>query len=223
MNGQDSRSPDPGRLASVNDMNAIDFITLEAADPEAAADFYASALGLDKQVRLRPAENATSGFRGFTMSLVVSQPSVVNGFVDAALAAGATALKPVAKSLWGYGGVVQAPDGSIWKVACSAKKDTGPDTRRFDKMVLLLGAEDVAATKKFYAEHGLTVAKSYGRKYVEFALPDSPIGLGLYGRKALAKDAGVSPEGSGSHRIAIGGRADAFTDPDGFTWETAEG
>ncbi|WP_069465983.1 VOC family protein [Actinacidiphila rubida] len=204
-------------------MNSIDFITLEVADTEAAADFYASALGLDKQVRLRAAEAPTSGFRGFTVSLVVSQPSTVNGFVDAALAAGATALKPVAKSLWGYGGVVQAPDGSIWKVASSEKKDTGPDTRQFDKMVLLLGAEDVAASKKFYVEHGLTVAKSYGRKYVEFALPGSPVGLGLYGRKALAKDAGVSPEGSGAHRLAIGAGAGPFTDPDGFAWETAEG
>ena len=36
---------------------------------------------------------------------------------------------------------------------------------------------------------------------------------------ALAKDAGVSPEGDGSHRIVIRGDAEPFTDPDGFTWE----
>lgn len=204
-------------------MNSIDFLTLETADPESAAAFYLSAFGLDKQVRLRAGEAPTSGFRGFTVSLVVSQPATVNGFVDAALAAGATTLKPVAKSLWGYGGVVQAPDGAIWKVASSAKKDTGPDTRQFDKMVLLLGVEDVKATKKFYVERGLAVEKSYGSKYVEFALPDSPVGLGLYGRKALAKDAGVAPEGSGSHRLAIAGEGGAFTDPDGFVWESTEG
>ncbi len=43
--------------------------------------------------------------------------------------------------------------------------------------------------------------------------------LALYGRKALAKDAGVAPDGSGSHRIAIGSGAGTFTDPDGFGWE----
>jgi hypothetical protein len=63
--------------------------------------------------------------------------------VGAALDAGATPLKPAAKSLWGYGGVVQAPDGTIWKVATSAKKDTGPATRRIDERVLVLGVADV--------------------------------------------------------------------------------
>jgi hypothetical protein len=38
-----------------------------------------------------------------------------------------------------------------------------------------------------------------GRKYVEFATPSSPVKLALYGRRALAKDAGVSPDGTGSH------------------------
>jgi hypothetical protein len=64
------------------------------------------------------------------------------------------------------------------------------------------------------------VAKSYGRKYVQFASPSSPVTLALYGRRALAKTAGVSPDGTGSHRIAINSAAGPFTDPDGFTWET---
>ncbi len=37
----------------------------------------------------------------------------------------------------------------------------------------------------------------------------------------LAKTAGVSPDGTGSHRIAINSAAGPFTDPDGFTWEAA--
>jgi hypothetical protein len=37
----------------------------------------------------------------------------------------------------------------------------------------------------------------------------------------LAKDAGVPLEGSGSHRLAIGGDAGSFTDPDWFEWEAA--
>jgi len=63
------------------------------------------------------------------------------------------------------------------------------------------------------------VAKSFGRKYVEFATPSSAVKLALYGRRAAAKDAGVSPEGTGSHRLRIGSDAGSFTDPDGFAWE----
>ncbi|MFB4273432.1 hypothetical protein [Nonomuraea sp. GTA35] len=33
------------------------------------------------------------------------------------------------------------------------------------------------------------------------------------------KDAGVSIEGTGSHRLIIGTDAGTLTDPDGFTWE----
>jgi hypothetical protein len=130
-------------------------------------------------------------------------------------------LKPPRKSFWGYGGVVCAPDGAIWKVATSSKKDTGPATRGIDEIVLLLGVADVAASKRFYVARGLNVAKSFGRKYVEFAAPAAHLKLALYGRRALAKDAGVSPEGSGSHRIVIGSDAGPFIDPDGFAWETA--
>jgi hypothetical protein len=42
--------------------------------------------------------------------------------------------------------------------------------------------------------------------------------LGLYKRRALAKDAGVSRDGSGSHRLVIGSDGGPFTDPDGFAW-----
>ncbi|MGQ5262606.1 glyoxalase [Micromonospora sp. ZYX-F-536] len=163
----------------------------------------------------------TGGFRGFTLALTVSRPSTVDNLVGAALDAGATSLKPAAKSLWGYGGVVQAPDGTIWKVATSAKKDTGPATRQIDEMVLLLGVADAAASKRFYVERGLAVAKSFARMYVEFAAGSSPVKLALYRRRALAKDLGVAPEGTGSHRLVIGGGAGSFTDPDGFAWEAA--
>jgi predicted lactoylglutathione lyase len=202
-------------------MTSIASITLEVADPTAASSFYSTAFGLDTQLNLRASESPTSGFRGFTMSLTVAQPGNVNSLIDAALDGGATALKPAAKSFWGYGGVVQAPDGTIWKVATSAKKDTGPATRQIDRVVLLLGVADVAASKRFYVDHGVAVAKSFGRKYVEFATPESAVGFGLYGRRALAKDAGVPADGTGSHRIAIRTDDGSFTDPDGFAWEAA--
>jgi hypothetical protein len=202
-------------------MASIESVTLEVADPTAVKRFYTAAFGLGPQVRLRASEAPTTGFRGFTLSLTASQPATVKGLIDAALDAGATPLKSAAKSFWGYGGVVQAPDGTIWKVATSAKKDTGPATREIDQIVLLLGVADVAATKRFYVDHGLAVAKSFGRKYVEFATPSSAVKLALYGRRALAKDAGVSPDGTGSHRLVIDSDAGSFTDPDGFAWQTA--
>jgi predicted lactoylglutathione lyase len=205
-------------------MTAIVSVTLEAPDPAAAEAFYGAAFGLGERMAVRAAEAPTSGFRGFTLSLVVSQPSNVDAFVDAALDAGATALKPTKKSFWGYGGVVQAPDGAIWKIATSAKKDQGPATREVDDVVLLLGVADVKASKRFYVERGLAVAKGFGSKYVEFeAADDAPVKLALYGRKALAKDAGVDPDGNGAHRIAINNSGSTFTDPDGFAWEAARG
>ncbi|WP_026851067.1 glyoxalase [Glaciibacter superstes] len=195
-------------------------VTIEVADPSAARRFYTTAFGLDDLVHLYASDAPTTGFRGFTMSLIVGQPSTVNNLIDSAINAGATILKPVEKSMWGVGGVVQAPDGTIWKVATSAKKDTGAATRRFDQIVLLLGAENVSTSKRFYVDRGLAVGKSFG-SYVDFAMPSSPVKLGLYKRRALAKDAGVAPEGTGSSRLIIGSDAGPFTDPDGFTWGTA--
>src|SRR5215218_8906599 len=137
-------------VPSIAGMASIDFLILEVADPRAAEQFYSTAFGLGPELRLRTTDAPTSGFRGFTLSLTVSQPATVTALIDAAVDAGATLLKPAAKSLWGFGGVVQAPDGTIWKVASSRKKNTGPATREIDRIVLLLGASDVAASKRFY-------------------------------------------------------------------------
>ncbi|XKK61533.1 glyoxalase [Streptomyces sp. ARC32] len=203
-------------------MTSLTSVTLEVDDLAAADRFYTAAFSLGPQVRLRACDTAAKGFRGFTMSITVPQPADVDSFIGSALEAGATTLKPAAKSLWGYGGVVQAPDGTIWKLATSAKKNTGPATRKIDDLVLLLGAEDVKASKQFYVERGLTVAKSFGGKYVEFASDESgPVKLALYKRRGLAKDVGVPEEGDGSHRVVLGGTSGAFTDPDGFAWEPA--
>jgi catechol 2,3-dioxygenase-like lactoylglutathione lyase family enzyme len=202
-------------------MTSIGSVVLEVPDPTAADAFYTAAFGLGDKVGVRASEAPTTGFRGFTMSLVVSQPSTVDSLIGTALDGGATALKPATKGFWGYGGVVQAPDGTIWKVATSSKKDTGPATRQVDDFVLLLGVEDVKASKRFYVDRGLAVAKSFGSKYVEFDTAGSPVKLALYGRRAAAKDAGVDPDGTGSHRIVICSDTGPFTDPDGFAWAAA--
>ncbi|MFC8799844.1 glyoxalase [Promicromonospora sp. NPDC057138] len=199
-------------------MANIDSVTLEVTDLPAARSFYDAAFDLGDTLQLRATDVPTTGFRGYDLSLITSQPANVHAMFDAAVAAGAAVLKPVAKSMWGHGGVLQAPDGAIWKVATSAKKDSGPAAREVDEIVLLIGADDVSASKKFYVQRGLTVGKSFG-SYVDFKMGSSPIGLGLYKRAALAKDAGVPPEGSGSHRIAVNSDLGEFTDPDGFAWE----
>jgi uncharacterized glyoxalase superfamily protein PhnB len=199
-------------------MANIDSVTLEVTDLSTARSFYDAAFDLGDSLHLRATDAPTTGFRGYTLSLIASQPANVNALFDAAVDAGATPIKPVTKSMWGHGGVVQAPDGAIWKLATSAKKDSAPASRQVDEIVLLLGAADVSASKRFYVEHGLTVGKSFG-SYVDFKMGSGSIGLGLYKHRALAKDAGVPPEGSGSHRLAVGSDLGAFTDPDGFAWE----
>ncbi|HZY75245.1 MAG TPA: hypothetical protein VFE40_02930 [Jatrophihabitantaceae bacterium] len=200
-------------------MSALKTVTVEVADPGVAEAFYDKAFGPNVRVGLRASDAPTSGFRGCTMSLVVSQPNTVDGFLASAIDAGATTLKPAAKTFWGYGGVVQAPDGAIWKVASSSTKNAGPATRDVQDVVLLIGVADVKATKRFYAGRGMRVAKSFGSKYAEFEADGSPLRLALYGRAALAKDAGVDADGNGSHRIVLGGDAAPTTDPDGFVWE----
>ncbi|WP_218021106.1 glyoxalase [Nocardia crassostreae] len=192
-------------------------IQLEVADPQAAAAIYDAAFGLGDRVGFRASEAPTDGFRGFLLSLVVSQPSTVDSLVGTAVDAGFVVLKAAKKSLWGYSAVVQAPEGTIWKIATSKKKDVGPFTREVDDVVLLMGVADVKASKQFYAERGLTVAKSFGGKYAEFA--GAAVTLALYPRKAAAKEAGVSVDGSGSHRIIMDSGIGSFTDPDGFVWE----
>ena len=65
----------------------------------------------------------------------------------------------------------------------------------------------------------MTVAKSFGSKYVEFTAANSSIKLALYTRRAAAKDVGIPAEGTGSHRISINSDNGPFTDPDGFVWK----
>jgi hypothetical protein len=193
-------------------------VALEVPDPAAAARFHRS-LGVDHLVAVRASQAPTSGFRGFTLSLVVPGPGTVDALLAAALDGGGTPLKRAAKSLWGYGGTIGGPDGAVWKVATSARKDPGPVTREVGSVVLLLGVADVRASRRYYADRGLVVKRSAGSRYVEFDTGSSKVGLGLYRRRALAEDAGVPEPGAGSHRLVVGGDIGSSTDPDGFVWE----
>ena len=70
-------------------MTSIKAVRLEVPDPAAADAFYTQTLGLDRFVRSRESEAPSNGFRGFTLSLLVSQPGSVDALVEAALHAGA--------------------------------------------------------------------------------------------------------------------------------------
>lgn len=202
-------------------MISIENITLEGTDPAAAVAFYSAAFDLPPHVAFAASDDPTTGFRGFTLSLVVSQPADVDELFGSAVAAGATPLKPAKKGLWGYGGVVRAPDGTIWKVVTSSKRNTKQASRTIDNVVLLMGVADVSKSKRFFVERGLTVAKSFGRKYVEFTSTPGRITMALQSRAAVAKDAGVTPDGTGSSRLVISSDAGSFVDPDGFAWHVA--
>jgi uncharacterized glyoxalase superfamily protein PhnB len=199
-------------------MTAIHRVVLDVSDT-AAAERLIAAMGVGDRVGARTSDQPSTGFRGFTVSLVVAQPSDVDALADAAVGAGATVVKPASKSLWGYGGALRDADGTIWTLASSSKKDKGPTTMGVEELVLQLGVADVGASKQFYVDHGVPVAKSYGRKYVQ--LDTTPVQVALIKRAALAKNAGVPPEGSGAHRLVVSADAGELTDPDGFVWTSA--
>lgn len=201
-------------------MARIDHVIVEVSG-SAGAEFYADVLGLGALVRVRPRDTASTEPGAITLSLVLDQPVAVDHLVAAARAAGATELKPPKRSLWGYGGVVQAPDGTICSVASASKKDTGGPSGAIDSVVLQLGVADVAVSRQFYVERGLEVAQSYGRRYVEFAT--GAVTLSLVKRSALAKVTGVAVDRLGPpDRLVVAGALGELTDPDGLRWEPAD-
>jgi hypothetical protein len=198
-------------------MQTISSLTLDVADPVASEVFYEQAFGLGPKVRARAAQTLSVGFRGFSISLIVGQPSSVDSLYETAIAAGATSVKAATKGMWGYGAVVQDADGVVWKLATSSKKEKGLPDRQIDDVVLLVGASDLGASKKFYVGRGLEVKRSFPGKYAEFK--SGAVKLALYpGRVGVAKEAGVSPDGDGTHGMTVNSSAGAFTDPDGFVW-----
>lgn len=201
-------------------MQTIDSLTLDVTEPLASEAFYEQAFGIDSTVHARAARTPSRGFRGFSISLIVGQPSSVDSLYESAVAAGATSVKPATKGMWGYGAVVQDADGVVWKLATTSKKEKGLPARQIEDVVLLLGASDLGASKKFYVGRGLEVKRSFPGRYAEFN--SGAVKLALYpGRDGVAKEAGVSPDGDGPHGITVNSDAGAFSDPDGFVWAAA--
>ncbi|MCE8023271.1 VOC family protein [Halomonas desiderata] len=67
--------------------------------------------------------------------------------------------------------------------------------------MITLGVRDLAASIRFY-EEGLGLPRMESPPEVAFFTLNGTW-LGLYGREALAEDAGISPEGSGFSGIAL--------------------
>ncbi len=70
------------------------------------------------------------GFRGITLAINVDQPEDVDAALTAAVAAGATLLKPAALAVWGgRSGYFADPDGHVWEVAHNPGWPIGADQR----------------------------------------------------------------------------------------------
>jgi uncharacterized protein len=68
---------------------------------------------------------------------------------------------------------------------------------------VMIGVEDVSRSKKFYGDGlGCKIDQDHPN-FVSFDLGDGSSSLALYEWEAAAKDAGVSPEGSGFRGISL--------------------
>jgi hypothetical protein len=68
---------------------------------------------------------------------------------------------------------------------------------------IMLGVEDLARSKRFYGDGlGCTIDQDHP-SFVSFNLGEGSSSLALYQREAAAKDAGVSPEGSGFRGVSF--------------------
>ena len=121
----------------------ISIITLGVEDLERSTEFYLAGLGLplrkesDRNISffdlghtrlaLYPRESLAAdaqvpadgnGFRSFTLAHNLRSPEEVDEVFAQALQAGAAAVKPPQKVIWGgYSGYFADPDGFLWEVA----------------------------------------------------------------------------------------------------------
>ncbi|WP_068160333.1 VOC family protein [Rhodococcus phenolicus] len=213
---------------------ALDIITIGVPQVEAARTFYTSYTStfstpttdddghtavLDLhgtgQLALHPLDALatgtgtplkSSGFLGYVLSTIVSQPAEVKALLDAATANGAAVVKPAKKGLFGeFTAVYQAPDGAVWKLTAASKKDTDriPTVPKPTETAVFLGVAKPKASKVFYEALGMRTDRDYGNKFVDFTIAGGGSRLGLLSRKALAKDAGVDEHGDGAGTLVL--------------------
>ena len=110
----------------------------------------------------------------------------------------------------------------VWKVATSAKKDTGPATKEIDQIVLLLGVADVGASKRFYVDRGLTVGKALRQhvRRVRVALECGQAGA-LQGAARSPRTPGTRKTAAARTGSSSTATQSAHTDPNEFAWPAA--
>jgi catechol 2,3-dioxygenase-like lactoylglutathione lyase family enzyme len=92
------------------------FVRLGLGDGSGLALYNWAAVAKDAGV---PAEG--SGFRRFALHYIADSREEVDAVIQAAVAAGATMLKPAKAAEWGgYSGTFSDPDGHLWKAATNA-------------------------------------------------------------------------------------------------------
>jgi uncharacterized protein len=156
---------------------------------------------------------ATSGFRAFTLSYILESADDVDQILNRLEHHGGRVSKPPKNAAWGYSAYVTDPSGYLWKIASSKRRPllgrrepAASNGRAINpqEVPITIGVADMRRAKAFYAEGlGLPVKKAFGTKFVMFSGEDGTSDLGMYKREALAKDAAVSPAGSGFHGFSI--------------------
>jgi len=182
------------------------FVSLELGEGSSTLALYGwEALAEDAGVAAD-----SSGFRAFTLSYILDRGEHVDAVMARARGAGAKIGKPARRAFWGgYSGYFSDPDGYLWKVGSNERPQRGsgrrgseraaqqPEAVKPRETAVTLGVEDFKRVKEFYSEGlGCPVDKSFA-SFASFKLGDRSSTLGLYKRKALAKDAGVSADGRG--------------------------
>lgn len=215
---------------------SLDFIMLGVPETGAARTFYRSVFATDPaateetvtfdahgtgRFALQPQDKlaaaagfppSTSGYRGYVVTYIVSQPTEVEMVMKAAIEAGAEVLKSTKKALFGsFAGVFRAPDGAIWKVTSATNKDTSPAGKppRPSETTIILGVEKPKSSKAFYQALGMTVDRDYGNKYIDFTPTPGVSRLCLMERGVLARDVRVDKAGSGFSQMILHHRTDS--------------
>jgi uncharacterized protein len=199
-----------------------EFVSLELGEGSSTLALY----GWEALAEDAGAAPDSSGFRAFTLSYILERGEHVDAVMARAREAGAKIGKPARRAFWGgYSGYFSDPDGYLWKVGSTKRPTRGSGredseqaaqrpTVKPSETAVTLGVEDFKSVKKFYSEGlGCPIDKSFG-SFATFKLGDDSSTLGLYKRKALAKDAGVSADGNGfrgftlSHIVASAEQVD---------------